>query len=201
MTSSTVDDHRALRERLPAGGPAQEHRQRKADPEEERRHPQDAQPAGRGPAVPAGRCGRRRVQVVLVGVCDVGHWFGPCARYCTSCFSLSGGICVAKMCGIAIAEAGRDVGLGLHDRLLDERVERAAMSLRGLLRQVVEVRADRPRRAGGLEGVAAGAAVLLEHREPGRPGARRAARLHPLRVVGRREDPASTGPPWRAVQL
>ena len=51
---------------------------------------------------------------------------------------------------------------------LDERLERAAVRLRGRARQLVEVGPDLAGRAGRLERVAAAAAVLLEDREPGR---------------------------------
>src|SRR5919198_5707326 len=60
-------------------------------------------------------------------------------------------------------EARLDVGVRVDDRLPDELLQRLAGPLR-LLRKLVQVGPDLPRRAGGLERVAAVAAVAREGR-------------------------------------
>ena len=89
-----------------------------------------------------------------------------------------------------VGEAGGEIGGRIDDRLLDERGEVAAVRLRRLLLQIVEIGPDlavRTRRA--LEGVAAAAAVRLEDREPWRPAAacpplfNQASNFGPVRIV------------------
>ena len=80
------EDHRALPDRMPVGRPAEEHRQRDAEPEERAASPRApaASPGAVRRCQPA-RGGRRCVEIV--SACgDVGHGSRlPVARYCTSC--------------------------------------------------------------------------------------------------------------------
>ena len=166
------DEHRALPDRVPVGEPADQDREREADAEEDRRHPQDAQPArarsAGGSRSPAGAVRvRGRVREPRRS-----RYFGSLARYCDELLSLSGGICVPKFVRHHVRDSpGAMYARRVDDRLVDERGERAAIRLRRLLLQVVEVRADLAGRAGRLARVAAAAAVLLEDGEPGRPAA------------------------------
>src|SRR5439155_852651 len=87
-------DHLALPDRLPALGPADEDGDSGGEPEEERDHPRDAQPARRHEPSPAGRGRRRRgVDVVVPG--DRRHLppFFTWRRYCTRASSWLFGSC------------------------------------------------------------------------------------------------------------
>src|SRR5262249_3816521 len=95
--------------------------------------------------------------------------------------------------------AGRDVGVGRHDRLLDEVRERAAVSLRRLLLELVQIRTDLAARAGGSERVAAAAAELLERREAGGALLGRAAGPEPGGELRPRQD-VDVAPPQRVAE-
>src|SRR5579862_1461452 len=64
--------------------------------------------------------------------------------------------------------AGLDVGAGIHDRLLDEGGKGAAIRLRRVLLELVEIGTCGAGRACRLERVAPAAPVLLENRQPRR---------------------------------
>src|SRR6476646_11894571 len=84
----------------------------------------------------------------------------------------------------ALRVAGLHVGVRVDDRLVDESGERLLRLLR-VRDEVVEVRPDLARRAGGAQRVAARAAVRIEDREAGRRG-RRGGRRGRGRGRGRR---------------
>ena len=157
MTSSTVTITDAVPDRLPAGGPADQAGEPDADPkptsgviQRTRNQPgavQRCQPVGARRRARARSCSCVRVRRRSSGL---GHSRSrPDTARAAS--SLSGGICVPKMCGITSADSrARCRRSGFDDRLLDEVVERLPGAPVRLLRRGCRGRARpcRSRRRG-----------------------------------------------------